>query len=91
LRANQPKLGNSRSTIKVIKEQHNIVEVISTYSKLAKSGKSQFYGKCPFHNDMNPSLGVSQEKQVFHCLSCHKKGDVVNFVMEIEHLDTKQA
>jgi DNA primase len=57
---------------------------------LRKAGK-EYVGGCPFHEDHRPSLCVNQEKQLFHCFSCHRKGDLINFIMQIENLDTKQA
>ena len=71
-------------------DRDDIVEAISHYTKLRKAGK-EYIGKCPFHQENHPSLQVSQQKQVFYCFSCQRKGDVVNFIMQIENLDTKQA
>jgi hypothetical protein len=88
---NQPKVSEGQFSVKATKAQHDIVDVIGRYTKLRKSGNSQFYGSCPFHKDTQPSLGVNCEKQVFHCFSCQRSGDVINFIMEIEDLDTKEA
>ncbi len=79
-----------RFSVKATKEAHDIVDVINRYTKLRKAGK-EYIGKCPFHQDNHPSLQVSQQKQVFYCFSCHRKGDVINFIMQIEDLDTKRA
>ena len=91
-KANQPKVEvrEGQFSVKAVKEAHDIVDVISRYTGLRKAGK-EYIGKCPFHQDKQPSLQVSQQKQVFYCFSCQRKGDVVNFVMQIENLDTKQA
>jgi len=77
-------------SVRAIKESHDIVDVIGRYTDLRKMGK-EYIGKCPFHDDRQPSLEVNQEKQLFYCFSCQSKGDLVNFVMQAENLDTKQA
>ena len=91
-RSNRPKreVGKGQLSVGAIKDAHDIVDVISRYTDLRKVGK-EYIGRCPFHQDEHPSLHVSQEKQLFYCFSCQRKGDVVNFIMQIEDLDTKQA
>lgn len=86
----QPKPAKGKSSVKAMKEAHNIIDVISRYSGLRKTGKG-YTGSCPFHEDRQPSLRVSQEKQVFYCFSCGRKGDVIDFLGEIEGLDVKGA
>ena len=77
-------------SVKAIKEAHDIVNIISRYTDLRKAGK-EYIGTCPFHQDNHPSLQVNQQKQLFYCFSCQRKGDLINFIMQIENLDTKQA
>ena len=91
-KASQPKIEvrEGQVSIRAIKEAKDIVDVISHYTKLRKAGK-EYAGKCPFHQDNRPSLQINQQKQVFYCFSCQRKGDVINFIMQIENLDTKQA
>ncbi|MDP6576559.1 MAG: CHC2 zinc finger domain-containing protein [Dehalococcoidales bacterium] len=91
-KAGEPKVEvrEGQVSVKVIKEAHDIVDVISHYTRLRKAGK-EYIGRCPFHQDNNPSLQVNQLKQVFYCFSCKQKGDLINFIMQIEGLDTKQA
>ena len=91
-KANQPKVEvrEGQFSVKAVKEAHDIVDVINRYTKLRKAGK-EYIGKCPFHHENHPSLQVNQQKQVFYCFSCQHKGDVINFIMQIENLDTKQA
>ena len=88
-RARRPKV-EGRFSVRAVKESHDIVDVVSRYTNLRKAGK-EYMGKCPFHDDRQPSLEVNQDKQLFYCFSCQRKGDVVNFIMQIEDLDTKQA
>ena len=91
-KASQPKVEvrEGRFSVKAVKEAHDIVDIINRYTKLRKAGK-EYIGKCPFHQENHPSLQVSQQKQVFYCFSCQRKGDVINFIMQIEDLDTKRA
>ena len=91
-RTNQPKieLREGQVSVRATKEANDIVNVISRYTGLRKAGK-EYVGKCPFHQENHPSLQVNQQKQLFYCFSCQRKGDVINFVMQIENLNTKQA
>lgn len=76
--------------INEIAKSVNIVEVISYYISLQKRGKS-FVGICPFHPDKNPSLHVSEEKQVYHCFACKASGNVFRFVMDYEKISFQDA
>lgn len=76
-------------TRRVINET-NITEIVSEYVKLKKKGSSMF-GLCPFHNDNNPSMSVSEKVKMFNCFSCGAKGNVVNFVARIENISEDQA
>lgn len=78
------------SNVEKIKEKLDIVEVISNYLKLNKSG-SNFIAKCPFHNEKTPSFFVSEARQSYHCFGCDKSGDIFSFVQEIEGCDFKEA
>lgn len=66
-------------SIREIKSNSNIVEVISRYVILKKRG-SEHYGICPFHNDEKASLQVNERKQIFCCFACSSKGDVIEFL-----------
>ena len=84
----QSKHMTGKSSVKAMKEAHNIIDVISRYSALRRTGK-EYTGSCPFHEDRQPSLRISDEKQIFYCFSCGRKGDVIDFLGEIENLDVK--
>jgi DNA primase catalytic core len=73
-------------TIEKIIEQSDIVNVVSEFVQLKKSGRG-YSGVCPFHNDKGPSLSVSPEKQLYHCFGCGASGNVVGFIMKIRNLD----
>lgn len=91
-RSRQPQVEvrGGKLSVRAVKETHNIVDIINRYTNLRKAGK-EYMGKCPFHDDRQPSLEVNEEKQLFYCFSCQRKGDLINFIMQIENLDTKQA
>ncbi|MCF6238730.1 MAG: DNA primase [Candidatus Marinimicrobia bacterium] len=73
-------------TIEQVREANDVVEVISDYVQLKRSGRNWF-GRCPFHNEKTPSFSVSSDKQIYHCFGCGVGGNVINFIMEHERLD----
>jgi DNA primase len=73
-----------------LKGQVDIVRVISDYVRLRRYG-NRFSGLCPFHNEKTPSFSVYNEHQYFKCFGCDAKGDVFNFVMNIEGLTFWEA
>lgn len=68
----------------------DIVEVVSSYVRLEKKSRNHF-GLCPFHSEKTPSFSVNAERQSFKCFGCGKGGDVISFIMEIEHLGFMDA
>lgn len=76
--------------IEEVRQKTNIVDVIEPYVQLKKSGRNLF-GLCPFHEERTPSFSVSEEKQIFHCFSCGRGGNVFKFLMEIESLSFPEA
>ena len=68
----------------------NIVDVIKEYVPLTQKGKN-YFGVCPFHDDHNPSMSVSNEKQMYKCFVCGNAGNVFNFVMEFEKVSYYEA
>jgi DNA primase len=79
-------LTNNRVDFDEIRRQIDIVQVISSYIPLSKKGKN-FMGVCPFHDDTNPSMSVSPDKQIYKCFSCGASGNVFTFVKEIDNLE----
>ncbi|MCI5775560.1 MAG: DNA primase [Aerococcus sp.] len=73
-----------------VREQTNIIDVISHYVNLTKRGKN-YVGLCPFHDENTPSFTVEPEKQFFKCFSCGRGGNVFSFVMEMEGIGFKEA
>jgi DNA primase len=68
-----------------VKENLSIIDVVSTYIRLEKSG-SQYRARCPFHNEKTPSFYVSPERKSFHCFGCQVHGDIFTFVEKIENI-----
>ena len=77
-------------TIQRILDAAQIVEVIQEFVHLKKRGVN-YLGLCPFHNEKTPSFTVSPSKGIFKCFGCGKGGNVVNFIMEHEHLSYPEA
>lgn len=73
------------NTIKEVKDQIDIVDVISDYVRLEKTGSS-YKGLCPFHNEKTPSMIVTPSKNLFHCFGCGEGGDGIAFVSKIKNL-----
>ena len=68
----------------------SIVEVVSEYLPLTRKGNS-YFGVCPFHDDKNPSMSVSDSVRMFNCFSCNTKGNVITFVAKYENISFDQA
>ena len=81
---------NNRTTVEQIKERLPIDEVIGSYIKLEKSGKS-LKAKCPFHNEKSASFFVSPDRGGYYCFGCGAKGDVFSFIEQFEGLDFRGA
>ena len=73
-----------------IRRKTDIVDIIGERIPLVARGKN-FFGVCPFHDDSNPSMCVSREKQIYTCFSCHATGNVFTFLMNYEHIDFKET
>ncbi len=80
----------SENLIDEIKVNNDIVDVISQYVTLKRSGRN-FLGLCPFHKEKTPSFSVSPDKQIFHCFGCGVGGDVISFTCKIENIGYKEA
>ncbi len=75
----------NQELVNELRQKADIVEVISSYIPLTKKGRN-YFGLCPFHDDTNPSMSISAEKQIYKCFVCGASGNVFNFVMDYEHL-----
>lgn len=79
-----------RQTIERIKDAANIVEVVSEFVTLRKSG-ANYKGLCPFHDEKTPSFMVSPSRGTCHCFGCGKGGNAVSFIMEHEQMTYPEA
>lgn len=80
----------SDNLISEICSENDIIDYVSQYVKLKKSGRD-YSGLCPFHHEKTPSFHVSQDKQLFHCFGCGASGNLAQFVMRTENLDFVDA
>lgn len=78
------------ATVDDIRQNTDIVDIISQYLQLKKSGQNHF-AHCPFHEDNTPSFSVNDQKQIFYCFSCGRGGNVFSFLREIEGLTYPEA
>ncbi len=79
-----------RATIDRIMDAANIVDVVSDFVSLRKSG-ANYKGLCPFHDDRTPSFSVSPARGIYKCFSCGKAGNAANFIMEHEQMTYPEA
>src|SRR5210317_1706148 len=76
--------------IQEIRDRVDIVEVVSSYLPLKRSGVNN-QGLCPFHQEKSPSFNVNSSRQIFHCFGCGVGGNVFNFLMRMEGLSFPEA
>ncbi|CAB4334212.1 unannotated protein [freshwater metagenome] len=72
--------------VQYIRERAPIDEVVGDYVQLKSAGGGQKKGLCPFHDEKSPSFNVNPSKGFFHCFGCGTGGDVIAFLMKIDHL-----
>ena len=80
----------SDEIIDEVRQTNDIVDIISQYVHLKRSGRN-FFGLCPFHNEKSPSFSVSPDKQIFHCFGCGVGGNVFTFLTKIEGISFIEA
>lgn len=83
-------MNDLKDIIEEIKSRCDIVDIISDYMHLEKSG-SNYTGLCPFHSEKTGSFMVSKSKQIYKCFGCNAGGDVISFVMRWENIDFMEA
>jgi DNA primase len=80
----------ARDAVAEVRDRTEIVELVSTYVQLKKTGRS-YKGLCPFHQEKTPSFIVFPESGNFHCFGCGRGGDVFTFYMGVEHVEFREA
>lgn len=80
----------NRNNVEEIKARIPIEELIGSYIKIEKSGKS-YKARCPFHNEKSPSFFISPDRGGYYCFGCNAKGDIFSFVEQFEGLDFRGA
>ncbi|MFO7193871.1 MULTISPECIES: DNA primase [Thermocrispum] len=79
------------SDIAEVRERNRIDEVVSDYVALRRAGGGSLKGLCPFHDEKTPSFNVRPSHGTFHCFGCGEGGDVIKFIMQIEHIGFVEA
>lgn len=80
----------SDEIIEEIRSSNDIVDVISQYVTLKRSGRN-YFGLCPFHKEKSPSFSVSPDKQIYHCFGCGVGGNVFHFLSKIENITFRES
>ena len=80
----------AQDTIDRIRDQADIVDIISQDVELKRKGIN-YFGTCPFHDEKTPSFSVSPSKQIYHCFGCGNGGNVFTFLMEFQKLTFFEA
>ncbi len=83
-------MGIVTEDVRRVREQTDIVQLISEHTQLRKSG-AQWMGLCPFHGENTPSFSVNYELGVYHCFGCGESGDAIDYVRNKQHLDFSGA
>ncbi|MBU6253978.1 MAG: DNA primase, partial [Acidobacteria bacterium] len=79
--------GRIRDTdVSYVRDHSPIDEVVGDYVQLKSAGGGQKKGLCPFHDEKSPSFHVTPARGYFHCFGCQEGGDVIAFIMKIDHL-----
>jgi DNA primase len=79
-----------RASVEEVVAAADMVEIVSGRTQLRRSG-AQWTGRCPFHDDQNPSFSVNAVEKLYHCFTCGEGGDLIKFVRETEGLEFASA
>jgi len=77
--------------IALVREKSPIADVIGEHVQLRNAGGGNLKGLCPFHDEKSPSFNVTPARGMYHCFGCQAGGDVIKFVMDVEHLSFSDA
>jgi len=79
-------MGIQSDDIAKVRESADLVALVAEHTEIKRSGRS-WMARCPMHGERTPSLSVSPEKGVYYCFGCHRSGDAISFVQEMDNLD----
>ena len=84
---------NFKDTVKYIRDKVRLEDIVAEYEKPARNDGVRVWFRCPFpdHNDSTPSFAVNIERQRYLCYGCGKKGDIYNFIEEMENISFMDA
>lgn len=77
----------AQRSIDAVLERSDLVDLVSAYTQLRRSGGDSYMGRCPFHDERTPSFSVNNAKGLYHCFGCGVGGNVIGFVREKQGLD----
>lgn len=80
-----------REFIDLVLAKIDIVDLINTHIPLRKKSGSNYFARCPFHNEKSGSFSVSQPKQFYYCFGCGAHGNAIDFLMQHDHLNFPEA
>ena len=75
---------------RILLEKTDIVTLISRYTSLKRMG-GRYIACCPFHIEKTPSFSIDVQKQLYYCFGCHKGGNAITFLRDIENIDSIDA
>ncbi|MBA64298.1 MAG: DNA primase [Candidatus Marinimicrobia bacterium] len=78
------------TTIDIVRDTADIVDIVSQYVDLKQRG-ANFFGLCPFHSEKTASFSVAPAKQIYHCFGCNSGGNVFSFIMEYQKISFPEA
>ncbi len=77
--------------VKAVRDASGVADVIGEHIQLRSAGGGNLKGLCPFHDEKSPSFNVTPARGLWHCFGCGEGGDVISFVMKLEHLSFNEA
>ncbi|WP_018155105.1 DNA primase [Demetria terragena] len=77
--------------IALVKERASLEDVVREHVTLRAAGPGSLKGLCPFHDEKSPSFNIRPAVGAYHCFGCGEGGDVIEFVMKVEHLSFSEA
>ena len=77
--------------VALVRERSKVDEVVGEYVTLKRAGGASLKGLCPFHDEKSPSFNVNAARGYWHCFGCGEGGDVISFIIKMDHLSFAEA